>query len=145
MMLAPPKSDAGRRTVAIPRPLVEELERHLAAYVGAGSDAVVFTTPEGMPLDRTNFRQRVWLPATATTGVVATFHDLRHCAATLAAITGATTKELMARLGHSTQQAALIYQHATADRDAAIAEALSGMVEQAGLAPVVPIERTSAP
>ena len=75
-------------------------------------------------------------------GVEITFHDLRHTAATLAAITGATTKELMARLGHSSQQAALIYQHATADRDAAIAEAPQRRWSTAaGLAPVVDLPR----
>jgi hypothetical protein len=35
---------------------------------------------------------------------------------TLAAYTGATTKELMARLGHASPRAAMIYQHAAADR-----------------------------
>jgi integrase len=53
------------------------------------------------------------------------FHDLRHTGAVLAAATGATLAELMARLGHSTVSAAMIYQHAAADRDKAIAEALS--------------------
>ena len=62
------------------------------------------------------------------------FHDLRHLAATLAATTGATTKELMARMGHSSPRAALIYQHAVADRDQAIAEALSALVR-----PVEPV------
>jgi hypothetical protein len=32
-----------------------------------------------------------------------------------------TTKELMARLGHSSTRAAMIYQHATRDGDRAIA------------------------
>jgi integrase len=41
------------------------------------------------------------------------FHDLRHSGATLAAATGATTKELMARMGHASPRAALNYQHAT--------------------------------
>lgn len=136
MMVGPPKSDAGRRTVAIPAPLVAELADHLGRYVVAGADAVVFTSGAGAPLDRTNFRERVWRPACAEVGVQVTFHDLQHLAATLAAVTGATTKEIMARLGHSTQQAALMYQHATADRDAAIPEALTGMVEAAGLATV---------
>ena len=63
------------------------------------------------------------------------FHDLRHLAATLAATTGATTKELMARMGHSSPRAALIYQHALADRDQAIAEALSALVR-----PVEPVQ-----
>lgn len=40
-------------------------------------------------------------------------HDLRHTGATLAAATGATLPDLMARLGHSSPRAALINQHAT--------------------------------
>jgi integrase len=65
------------------------------------------------------------------------FHDLRGCAATLAAISGATTAELMRRLGHATPTQALRYQRATADRDAAVARALSVFVE----ASVTPIHR----
>lgn len=56
------------------------------------------------------------------------FHDLRHFALTMAAATGATTKELMARAGHSTAAATLRHQHATEDRDRAIAEALEQFV-----------------
>ncbi len=52
-------------------------------------------------------------------------HDLRHTGAVLAAQTGATLAELMARIGHSTPQAALRYQHAARGRDAKIAAALS--------------------
>jgi hypothetical protein len=58
------------------------------------------------------------------------FHDLRHVGGTLAAGTGASLKELMARLGHSSTRAAMIYQHATRDRDQAIAKALGGLVQQ---------------
>jgi hypothetical protein len=43
----------------------------------------------------------------------------------LAAATGATLAELMARLGHSTVSAAMRYQHAAADRNKVIAAALS--------------------
>lgn len=56
--------------------------------------------------------------------------------------TGASTKELMARMGHASPRAALIYQHATKDRDASIAAALSDLVEQAAVhdkAPVLPL------
>ena len=45
--------------------------------------------------------------------------------------TGATLAELMGRLGHSTPQAALRYQHAADGRDAAIAAALSRIAEGA--------------
>jgi hypothetical protein len=58
------------------------------------------------------------------------FHDLRHVGGTLAAATGASLKDLMARLDHSSTRAAMIYQHATRDRDRAIAKALGGMVQQ---------------
>ena len=57
------------------------------------------------------------------------WHDLRHTGAVLAAQTGATLAELMGRLGHSTPQAALRYQHAAQGRDAEIARRLSAMVE----------------
>jgi len=64
------------------------------------------------------------------------FHDLRHTGNTLAAATGASTKELMSRMGHASPRAALIYQHATSYRDAVIAAALSDLVEGAAQAPV---------
>ncbi|HZX99297.1 MAG TPA: hypothetical protein VFE92_07400 [Dermatophilaceae bacterium] len=51
-------------------------------------------------------------------------HDLRHTGNHFAAMTGASTRELMGRMGHASMDAALIYQHRTADRDRAIADAL---------------------
>jgi integrase len=53
------------------------------------------------------------------------FHDLRHTGQTFAAATGATTKDLMRRLGHASPAAANCYLHAVEGRDAAIASALS--------------------
>ncbi|MGV7852194.1 tyrosine-type recombinase/integrase, partial [Mycobacterium kansasii] len=53
------------------------------------------------------------------------WHDLRHSGAVLAAATGASLAELMARLGHSTPQAAMRYQHAAQGRDREIAALLS--------------------
>lgn len=135
-----PKSAAGRRTVALPITLVTELDRHLAQHVGASTDAYVFTSSLGQPLDASNFRDRVWRPATRAVGLGGLrFHDLRHTAGTLAAQTGATTKELMARLGHASPAAAMVYQHATADRDRLIADGLTAMTVEAGLADVVPL------
>lgn len=133
-----PKSRAGQRTVALPAVLVTELERHRQLY-GASPGSYVFTSEEGTPLERSNFRQRVWLPAAKAAGLAGLrFHDLRHTAGTLAARTGATTKELMARLGHASPRAAMIYQHAADDRDRRIADGLDAMAEEAGLWPSVP-------
>ena len=47
------------------------------------------------------------------------------------AATGAGTKELMYRLGHASPQAALRYQHATRERDTAIADAMGVMMRAA--------------
>lgn len=58
------------------------------------------------------------------------FHDLRHTGSTLAAQTGATLKELMDRMGHSTTRAAMIYQHNAKGRDQVIASALDKLIEQ---------------
>lgn len=140
-----PKSDAGRRKVALPRPLVDDLSHHLANYGEAGPDGYVFTSAEGAPLERSNFRTRVWQPVTRRAGLAGLrFHDLRHVAGTLAARTGATTKEIMARLGHASPAAAMVYQHATEDRDRLIADRLAEMTAQAGLASVVSIEEKRA-
>ena len=53
------------------------------------------------------------LPACEAVGIEGLrFHDLRHTGNTLVAATGATPRELMARMGHASPRAALIYQHA---------------------------------
>ena len=59
-------------------------------------------------------------------------HDLRHVGAVLAAQSGATTAELMHRLGHTTPQMALRYQHVAEGRDAEIAERLSKLAAGGG-------------
>jgi integrase len=127
--LGPPKSAAGRRTVALPPHIWPEIESHLATYVGPEPTAFVFTKASGVSLDRSNFTV-MWRRSTRAAGVPDYhFHDLRHLAATMAAVSGATTRELMHRMGHSSSRAALIYQHATADRDKAIAEAMSQLAK----------------
>jgi integrase len=141
---SPPKTAAGRRIVALPPHLFGELEAHLSAHAEPGAGGLVFPAPEGGPLRRGNFRQRMWVPACKAVGIAGfRFHDLRHTGNTLAAATGASTRELMARMGHASPRAALIYQHATADRDAAIAAALSDLVAGKGNAPgrVVPLKQ----
>lgn len=128
MTFSPPKSEAGRRDVTLPRFLVEELETHLTRWAEHGPDGLVFPAADGGPMRRSNFRRRVWHPATKAVGMDGfRFHDLRHSAGTMAAIAGATTRELMARLGHASPRAALIYQHATAERDEVIADKLDAL------------------
>jgi integrase len=125
LLTEPPKSRAGKRVVSFPAELVPELRAHLDTYAAPGSRGLVFVGPKGGRLRRSNFREDVWAKAATAVGVPdAHFHDLRHTGGTLAAQTGATTKELMARLGHSSPRAAMRYQHATRDRDKKIATGL---------------------
>ena len=44
----------------------------------------------------------------------------------------------MARMGHASPRTALIYQHATSDRDQAIASALSNLAAEAELTRIAP-------
>jgi integrase len=127
VVVGDPKSEAGRRTVAIPPHMLPLLVGHLEEHTGPESDALLFPARSGGHMAPASL-YRVWYPAREKAGRPdLRFHDLRHTGATNAAVVGATLAELMARMGHSTPQAALLYQHAGADRDAFIAEALSGL------------------
>ena len=135
--VGPPKSDAGVRTVAIPKVLVPELEAHLARYSAPGPDGLVFPGTQHQPMRRGTL-QRAWYRARRAVGLHDFhFHDLRHTGNTLAAAAGASTKELMSRMGHASARAALIYQHAIRERDIAIAGALSDAIERVLSEPTV--------
>jgi integrase len=120
-----PKSEAGKRDVTIPPHLLPAVKDHLREHVPAARDALLFPAGHGGHMAPATL-YRVYYPAREAAGRPdLRFHDLRHTGAVLAAATGATLAELMARLGHSTAGAALRYQHAAADRDKVIAEGLS--------------------
>jgi integrase len=125
-----PKSAAGKRTVAIPAVIVPDLRRHLEHFAEQGAHGRVFVGAKGA-IPRRNHFNRLWHKACDKAGVKGLrFHDLRHTGNTLAASTGASTRELMARMGHSTARAALIYQHASAERDRLIADSVSALVSR---------------
>jgi integrase len=125
----PVKSRAGQRAVVLPGAVVQALAEHLARYVRRDPDALVFVGEKGARLRRSNFNRRVWAPAVTAAGVPELrFHDLRHTAGTLATAAGASLREVMARLGHSTVAAALRYQHVMSGRDATIAQALDKLL-----------------
>ncbi len=128
LVLGPPKTDAGVRTVAIPQAIIPDVEAHLSTYSAPGPEGLVFCGTLGQPLHGKTF-YRNWNKATAAAGMPGFhFHDLRHTGNTLAAATGASTKELMNRMGQASPRVALIYQHATRERDVAIASALSRQI-----------------
>lgn len=126
-----PKTKAGIRRVAIPKALLPMVREHLLQHTAPGPDGLLFPAKEDPAKHlRQSSLARVFYPARAKAGRPdLRFHDLRHTGAVLAAQSGATLAELMGRLGHTTPQAALRYQHAAEGRDALIASRLSALIE----------------
>jgi integrase len=133
IVVGTPKSDAGRRDVAIPPHIIGLLREHLDQLEDRGRDALLFPSAG----DPTRHLAPATLYRVFYTARVAAgrpdlrWHDLRHTGAVLAAATGATLAELMGRLGHSSPAAAMRYQHTAAGRDHQIAAALSALAHAA--------------
>jgi len=139
--MGPPKTRASRRTVGLPRFVVEELAAHLA---GPGEPAAfVFTAPQGGPLRVTAFRARVWRPAVVAAGLDGLrIHDLRHTAVALWIAAGANPKEVSARAGHSSVSFTLDrYGHLYPEADAALRDRLDALYGTAQAAPTSPVVR----
>ena len=83
------------------------------------------------PLRRSNFgKLSGWPHAVRSIGAEGLhFHDLRHTGNTFAAAGGASIKDLMARMGHDSERAALIYQHQARGADKLITDSIDVHVE----------------
>jgi integrase len=145
ILLGPPKSKAGQRVVGIPQAIILVLRQHLSIFVKAEPGALAFPGAQGGPLRRGNFNKMSACPyAVRSIGAEGLhFHDLRHTGNTFAASSGAKLRDLMARMGHDSERAAMIYQHESRGADQAITDAIDRhvQVEQAdgpagALAPV---------
>ena len=132
LIVTPPKTAAGVRTLTLPAFLVAELEQHLAQYAAPGPYGRVFPGEKGGSLRNLTLHKH-WKAARIAAELPDTFrfHDLRHTANTLTAAAGASTAELMARIGHTYAPGGPPVPHATEDRDAALAQALDGFVDSA--------------
>jgi integrase len=131
-----PKSEAGKRTLPMPKYVEEPLKAHLDEDVASEPDAPIFTRPSGLALRRADLSE-AWRDACAKVGLTgARVHDLRHHALTeVARNPNTTTKEVMVFGGHSSPRAALGYQHATSERLQQIASHLDDVIATAKSAP----------
>ncbi|MBB2914821.1 integrase [Streptosporangium becharense] len=132
LVFTEPKSAAGKRTVVIPDLIVEDLRAHVKDFTQDGDKGLIFAGPDDGPLRNTNFNRRVWAQALRDADLPKIhFHDLRHTGNTLAANAGASIRELMERMGHSSTRAAMIYQHSTHERQREVARKLDGLARGA--------------
>lgn len=122
IVIRPPKTEAGKRPVNIPTIIVGELEEHLREFVGAAPEAALFLGPRGGQRRARVYEE--WHKAVTAAGLRPDLkpHDLRHLHNTLAAkVPGITLKDLMAQMGHKSEEAAIRYLHASDDAGLAIA------------------------
>lgn len=124
-----PKTDAGVRVVSLPERVRSELVVHLRDFVPEDPEALLFADEKSGDVPRASKWKRIWDAARDNAGVPhLTFHDLRHLAGTLTALAGGTLKEIQARLGHSSPDAAMIYQHVAHGRDDVLASEIDRIV-----------------
>jgi integrase len=97
----PPKSRAGLRIVPVPRFVMNELIADIDAQ-GLGSGDLVWTSMNGSALVESNFRGRVWKPATIAAGLPGLrIHDLRHTCIALWSRSLASPRASAKWAGHS--------------------------------------------
>jgi integrase len=139
IVVGPPKSRAGVRTVVVPKAIRPELLAHMRAFTAEDSTALIFTGEKEKAIRRSNFSQRVdWPELVTELGMRGLhFHDLRHAGNVWAAQTKVSTRDLMARMGHDDMRAALIYQRATQEAADRIADGLTDQVERHRMRPGV--------
>lgn len=137
-----PKTEAGKRTIAIPSNIVVVLKAHLDSNVPSDPGSPVIVGEKGGPI-RPQVLAKAWSKARTSVGRPdLRLHDLRHTGLTWWAQAGATVPELMRRGGHASHAAALGYQHATEDRDRLIADTLAGLATAAPTVNPADISRT---
>jgi integrase len=119
------------RTVVVPPHIRPVLKHHLDVHTGQGADALLFTPVRGgCHLNDKVFADSYYRPALRGIGRDGvTVHMLRHFAGTMTARVG-NVVETMARLGHSTSKASLMYQQQVSGRDVEIADALSRLADE---------------
>jgi integrase len=127
-----PKTKTSKRTIPLARSIMAEVERHLAEYVEAGADALLFTTPAGNLVYRGMFWPHVWKPAVKKAGLDGLrIHDLRHTYVSLWIAAGANPKEVSKWAGHSTVAFTLDrYGHLYPEHGDDIADRLDQLLSQ---------------
>lgn len=130
------KSQAGRRVVSVPKPLLAWLERHREQQDADRQDAGtlwhgedwMFTQPTGRPVDpRADYRE--WRHLLSTANVrPARLHDARHTAATMLLVLKVPVRAVMGIMGWSEASMASRYMHVPDELKHEIADQVAGLL-----------------
>jgi integrase len=132
-VLMPVKSKAGRRTLSLPFPLVDQLRRQSASQAAerlrAGSrwqnHGLVFAREDGTPI-RKETDSAEWHRILRLAGVrQGRLHDARHTAATLLLAQGVPAGIAMRLLGHADTRMTARYQHVFEEASRAAADQIA--------------------
>ena len=133
------------RAVVIPPHIRTDLKHHLDVFAEKGAGGLLFPPQRGgCHLNDKVFRDAIAKSLKDIGAESLRIHDLRHFSGTQIARVG-NLAESMARLGHSTVRASLLYQSVVSGRDAEIAAALSALASEDITTPVVTSEDTTTP
>ncbi|AGI61713.1 integrase [Mycobacterium phage BTCU-1] len=121
------KTVRSKRPVTVPPHVAQMVREHMAdrSKMNKGPEALLVTTTQGQRLSKSAFTRSLKKGYAKIGRTDLRVHDLRAVGATYAAQAGATTKELMVRLGHTTPRMAMKYQMASEARDVEIAKRMS--------------------
>ena len=131
LVVGPPKSDHGVRTVHMPRHVTDALSLYVANRDPMKPKDLLWTRKDGQPISRHTVLAAFRTAAKAAGHEGMVWHDLRHTANTLAADAGASQATLQARMGHADPKVSAIYLHTSRSHDHELAEALSRMAAAA--------------
>jgi integrase len=131
LIVGPPKTPKGIRTVALPGSIADELGRHITQLEDSRPDSWAFPAPEGGPIRRTAWTRRVWKPALDAAGLDVRLgtHVLRRSQVALLIAQGEHPKVIADRLGHTSVRTVLdVYGHLYQGADEAAAKRLDASI-----------------
>ena len=132
--LGDPKTEGSKRTVALTKVALRALSAHIAERFRENDRHLLFLSPRGCPLNRSNFTNRVFRPLLAVAGLpMIRFHALRYSAATYALSVGVPMEVVQVMCGHDSIKTTIdIYGHVTPGMQAQAARLMDEDLERTG-------------
>jgi integrase len=137
-LIETPKTNAGRRSLAIDSGTIDALARlkdaheATAGLLGVSEFTLVSTMPDGKPVNVAGFSKRFQRVAYSAGLPVIRLHDARHTSATKMLSDGIPVQVVSARLGHNKTSVTLdVYAHALPKADRNTADLIGNSIDEA--------------